>query len=253
MLKVLLHHGFADVARAPRTIADGPEVSAPVPLSQTRIFFLQPAAGTPSNSSTVAAGSQGPGAIKVSLNSGSVNSFFEPTADGVARHAEGACQAAQGTAFVIGAEDALALLRGVIIGLRLVAARAPTRGASTIVFIGIPSSHLIVRLCSSRRIRRSPTEFRVLSVAAPHHVWRCALPSPVEIAAKARQEIARCCCYFADSPVACAYLCACSSSMCRSTKAASRSRRAFVSLTVRSVRVWASARFAVACVTISMN
>ena len=38
---------FADVAGAPRTVADGPEVSAPVPLSQRRIFFLQSAAGAP--------------------------------------------------------------------------------------------------------------------------------------------------------------------------------------------------------------
>ena len=47
MLKVFLHHFFADVARAPRAIADGPEVSAPVPLAQRRIFFLQAAARAP--------------------------------------------------------------------------------------------------------------------------------------------------------------------------------------------------------------
>ena len=32
VLKVLLHHLVADVARAPRPVADGPEVATPVPL-----------------------------------------------------------------------------------------------------------------------------------------------------------------------------------------------------------------------------
>lgn len=47
MLKVFLHHLFADVSRAPCTITDGPEVSAPAPLPQRRIFFLQSAARAP--------------------------------------------------------------------------------------------------------------------------------------------------------------------------------------------------------------
>jgi hypothetical protein len=82
---------------------------------------------TSSNSSTVAAGPKGSGTISVLLNSGSVNSFFEPPGDGVSRHAEGARQSAQTAAFVIGAKYSLAFCFGVAIGLRLVTARAPTR------------------------------------------------------------------------------------------------------------------------------
>jgi len=67
--------------------------------------------------------------------------FFEPTADRVSRHAEGARQPAQTAAFVIGAKDALALLRGVAIDLRLVAARAPTRGAQIALFAIVGLSH----------------------------------------------------------------------------------------------------------------
>lgn len=44
MLKVFLHHLVADVARAPRAISDSPEVAAPVPLPQARVFFLEPPA-----------------------------------------------------------------------------------------------------------------------------------------------------------------------------------------------------------------
>jgi len=47
MLKIFLHRLFGDVARAPRAISDGPEVSAPVPLAQRRILFLQPATRAP--------------------------------------------------------------------------------------------------------------------------------------------------------------------------------------------------------------
>lgn len=43
MLKILLHRLFRDVARTPRTVADGPEVSSPVLLAQGRIFFLKSA------------------------------------------------------------------------------------------------------------------------------------------------------------------------------------------------------------------
>ena len=50
--------------------------------------------------------------------------FFEPTADRIARHAEGARQAAQGTALVIGAKYSLTLLRRVAIRLRVVTAAA---------------------------------------------------------------------------------------------------------------------------------
>ena len=46
-------------------------------------------------------------------------SFFfpQPLRDGVARYAKGARQAAQGTAFFIGAQNFLALFRGVAVGL----------------------------------------------------------------------------------------------------------------------------------------
>ncbi len=47
MLKILLHRFFRNVARAPRTVTDGPEVSPPVPLAQGRVFFLEPAARAP--------------------------------------------------------------------------------------------------------------------------------------------------------------------------------------------------------------
>jgi CubicO group peptidase (beta-lactamase class C family) len=40
MLKVLLHRLLREVARAPRTVPDDPEVPPPVPLAQCRIFFL---------------------------------------------------------------------------------------------------------------------------------------------------------------------------------------------------------------------
>ena len=41
MLKILLHNFIRDLARAPRPVPDCPEVTAPVALSQTRIFLLQ--------------------------------------------------------------------------------------------------------------------------------------------------------------------------------------------------------------------
>ncbi len=43
MLKVLLHRFFCDVARAPRTVPDCPEVSAPIPLAQGGKLLLQQA------------------------------------------------------------------------------------------------------------------------------------------------------------------------------------------------------------------
>jgi hypothetical protein len=48
-------------------------------------------------------------------------SFFfpQPLGDGVARHAKGARQAAQATAFFVGAQDFFALFVGVPIGLRV--------------------------------------------------------------------------------------------------------------------------------------
>ena len=41
MLKILLHRFFCDVARAPRTVPDGPEVSAPIPLAQRGKLLLE--------------------------------------------------------------------------------------------------------------------------------------------------------------------------------------------------------------------
>ena len=41
MLKLLLHRFFRDVARAPCTVPDCPEVSAPVSLTQRRKLLLQ--------------------------------------------------------------------------------------------------------------------------------------------------------------------------------------------------------------------
>jgi len=61
-------------------------------------------------------------------------SFFEPTRDGVAGHAESAGQAAQRTALVIGPQDFLPLLRGVAVGLWLLAAAAPTIVAQVTLF-----------------------------------------------------------------------------------------------------------------------
>src|SRR5215207_1885494 len=60
--------------------------------------------------------------------------FFEPTGDGVAGHAEGASQATQAAALFIGAQDFLPLLLGVTVGLRLLAAAAPTIGAQVTLF-----------------------------------------------------------------------------------------------------------------------
>lgn len=41
VLKIFLHHLVADVARAPRAVPDGPEVTPPVPLAQRRILLLK--------------------------------------------------------------------------------------------------------------------------------------------------------------------------------------------------------------------
>ena len=47
MLKILLHRLFRDIACTPRSVPYRPEVTAPVPLAQRRVFFLKPAAGAP--------------------------------------------------------------------------------------------------------------------------------------------------------------------------------------------------------------
>ena len=72
----------------------------------------------------VESGSPESGSISVSLKGGSVASFFEPVADRIACHAKGACQAAQTTALLVGAQNLFALLCGVTIGLWLLAAAA---------------------------------------------------------------------------------------------------------------------------------
>ncbi len=41
MLQILLHHLFRDIAGAPYSVPDGPEVSAPVSFPQLRVFLLQ--------------------------------------------------------------------------------------------------------------------------------------------------------------------------------------------------------------------
>ena len=47
MLQILLYRFLRNVARAPCTVPDCPEVPAPVPLAQRRVLFLQPATGAP--------------------------------------------------------------------------------------------------------------------------------------------------------------------------------------------------------------
>ncbi len=47
MLKILLHRLFRDIACTPRSVPYRPEVPAPVPLAQRRVFFLKPAASAP--------------------------------------------------------------------------------------------------------------------------------------------------------------------------------------------------------------
>ena len=46
MLQILLYHLVRDVARAPCTVPDCPEVSSPVPLSQRRELLLEQPRGT---------------------------------------------------------------------------------------------------------------------------------------------------------------------------------------------------------------
>src|SRR5581483_5899356 len=71
-----------------------------------------------SNSSEVDSGSSGSGLSSVSLRGGSVTPLFVARPDPyIARHAESAGQVAQRTALFIGAQNLLALLRGVAIGL----------------------------------------------------------------------------------------------------------------------------------------
>ena len=41
MLQIFLHHFLGNVAGAPRSVADCPEVPAPIPLAQVRVFLLQ--------------------------------------------------------------------------------------------------------------------------------------------------------------------------------------------------------------------
>lgn len=47
MLKVFLHHLFRDVARAPCSIPDCPEVLPPILFPEAGVFFLKTAAGSP--------------------------------------------------------------------------------------------------------------------------------------------------------------------------------------------------------------
>ena len=47
MLQILLHRFLRDVARAPGTVPDGPEVASPVSLLQRWVFLLEQAGGAP--------------------------------------------------------------------------------------------------------------------------------------------------------------------------------------------------------------
>ena len=65
----------------------------------------------------VASGSEGSGAIRVVLNSGSLLCFFEPTAERVSRDAECARESTQTAALNIGAQNLVSLLWRVAVGL----------------------------------------------------------------------------------------------------------------------------------------
>lgn len=69
--------------------------------------------------------------------------FFEPVADGIARHAEAALQTAQRTAFFVSAENLFAFFFGVAIGLRVLTAAALTVFAPESLFTiaGVPVAH----------------------------------------------------------------------------------------------------------------
>ena len=69
--------------------------------------------------------------------------FFEPVADRITRHAKGALQTAQGTAFFVGTENLFPLFFGVTIGLRILAAAALANFAPEALFpiAGVPVSN----------------------------------------------------------------------------------------------------------------
>src|SRR5215213_3817949 len=74
--------------------------------------------------------------------------FFEPPGDGLARDAEGAREAAQGTAIVVGAQDLLALLFTVGVRARLLAAALAAVAAQvTLAAVGRqPVTHYVLAL-----------------------------------------------------------------------------------------------------------
>ena len=75
-----------------------------------------------SNSSVVASGSSASGTISVRASGGNFFSFFEPAGDRVSADAQGASEATQTAALIIGAQDRFALTFRLAVWLWVVAA-----------------------------------------------------------------------------------------------------------------------------------